>query len=103
MAKAKDFLSQALPGFGNFLRDAESKSSHAQEAYSSGSYSDQFPSGGYETPTYGETGGNYAQQGSGTSQGADYGREYGPPSGRQSAGQREYYNHEPAGSGYGDT
>lgn len=66
-AKAKEFMSQALPGFENYLRDAESKPGSQQTEYS-----------------------GYGQQTSGSGQGANYGQNFGTDYGRPSAGQPTY-------------
>jgi len=100
-AKAKEFLNQALPGFDNYYRDAESNRSASRmspggeynqgsSSYGSGSYNTgSYNTGGYNPGGYGEQGG-YGQQTSGQGQGANYGQNYGtdyPPHG---AGQRNY-------------
>ena len=85
-AKAKEFLNQALPGFDNYLREAESSRQRSQfssssEGYGTGSGSGS-GSGSYST--------GYGQQTSGQGQGANYGQNYGSDYGTHGAGQRSY-------------
>jgi hypothetical protein len=70
-ARAKEFLNEAIPGFGGFLHESESRSVRPQgsEAFSSSSYSQQ----GYGS----SQGGNYDQQASSSGQGANYGQNSG--------------------------
>jgi hypothetical protein len=86
-SKAKEFMNQALPGFDNYLREAESKGSP-----SAGEFRSQDT--GYSAGNYGQTGGsesgNYGQQTSGSGQGANYGQNFGTDYGRPGGGQRSY-------------
>ena len=98
-AKAKEFLNQALPGFDNYVRDAESSrqrsqySSSSSESYGSGSYNPAgYNPGGYTTS------GGYGQQTSGQGQGANYGQNYGTEYAGHGAGQRNYPNEQTYGN-----
>jgi hypothetical protein len=86
--KAKEFLNQALPGFDNYLRDAESTRSRSQFSSSEEpgrgtNYGSGHGSGSYNT-------GGYGEQTSGQGQGANYGQNYGTDYGTPGAGQRNY-------------
>jgi hypothetical protein len=89
-SKAKEFLNQALPGFDNYFREAESTRSGSQQ-FSSSSQQNQgsnYGSGGYNPGGYNS--GGYGQQTSGQGQGANYGQNYGSEYSSQGAGQRNY-------------
>jgi hypothetical protein len=94
-SKAKEFLNQALPGFDNYYRDAESNRSSSQMS-SAGEYnqgSSSYGSGSYNTGSYNTGGynpGGYGQQTSGQGQGANYGQNYGDDYASRGAGQRNY-------------
>jgi hypothetical protein len=80
-SKAKEFMSQALPGFDHYLRDAASKTPPSYTE--SGRQETGYPSGSYEA-------GSYSQQTSGSGQGANYGQNFGADYGRPGPGQRNY-------------
>jgi hypothetical protein len=93
-AKAKEFLNQALPGFDNYVRDAESNRPSSQfsssgeyyqgPSYGSGSYNTEgYNTGGYNT-------GGYGQQTSGQGQGANYGQNERTDYASHGARQRNY-------------
>jgi hypothetical protein len=91
-AKVKDFMGHALPGFDNYLREAEpraSSRSHEREAESSGGYWN--------------TGGEYySQQPSGSGQGANYGSDYGRPGASRRSYSPEREHASTGGSTYAD-
>jgi hypothetical protein len=85
-SRAKEFLNEALPGFDNYMRDAESNKSRSQfssagEPGSTGS--EQNTGYGQQQPPSG-----YGSQTSGSGQGANYGQNYGSDYGRYGTGQR---------------
>jgi hypothetical protein len=90
MAKAKEFMNQALPGFDTFLRDAESRGSRT---------GNQYRGSDYPSTSSGQSQGNYGQETSG--QGANYGQNFGSDYGRPTTGQSSYNRErEHVGSGH---
>jgi len=89
-AKAKEFLTQALPGFDHHLNEAESSRPRSQQFSSSGESGQQGMNygSGYGSGSYNPSG--YGEQTSGQGQGANYGQNYGSDPGSQGAGHRNY-------------
>lgn len=95
-AKAKEFMNAALPGFDNYLRDAESKGSRGE----AGDHQTDYSAGSDGQPAYG-------QQTSGSGPGANYGQNAGTDYGRPAASQKNYSTERQragsSGSNYGNS
>ena len=92
-AKAKEFLNQALPGFDNFVRDAESNRANSQRMTGEYNQNPSYGSGGYSPGAHnpgGYNSGGYGQQTSGQGQGANYGQNYGTDYSSHGSSQRNY-------------